>query len=143
MNDELELTEDEQRLDRTPRIKRHGHRVRRMMRDSIKAALEQEHIMPDGAVKKKFDAVAEALVRAAINGDIQAIKEINDRIDGKVQVAGGEDKEPVLIARIERVVIDPTVEELEHDSSAEETATREPELAEEKASGRNATDSDS
>ncbi len=52
--------------------------------------------------------VADALVKKAISGDVQAIKEIADRLDGKVPTPiAGDDENPLsIIARIERIIVD-------------------------------------
>lgn len=58
----------------------------------------------------KLRAVADALVNKAMNGDVPAIKEIADRLDGKVPQAliGDSDADPInLISRIERVIVRP------------------------------------
>ncbi len=61
--------------------------------------------------KTKLDACALALVRAGIAGDVPALKEIGDRLDGKVPqavIGGGEDDNPVrVITEIRRTVVDP------------------------------------
>lgn len=60
--------------------------------------------------RDKLRAVADALVAKAIGGDVQAIKEIADRLDGKVPqaVVGDDDLDPIrLITRIERVIVKP------------------------------------
>ena len=53
----------------------------------------------------KLRAVADALVAKAINGDVQAIKEVADRIDGKVPqgVIGGDEDDPAI--KTEQTVI--------------------------------------
>jgi len=56
--------------------------------------------------KTKLEACALALVRAGIVGDVPALKEIGDRLDGKVPqalVGGGEDDPPIRITRVELV----------------------------------------
>jgi len=52
--------------------------------------------------------VADALVKKAITGDVPAIREIADRIDGKVPQAlvGDEESDPIsLVHKIERRII--------------------------------------
>lgn len=59
----------------------------------------------------KLRAVADALVNKALTGDVPAIKEIADRLDGKVPQAlvGDNDLDPIkLVTRIERVIVDPS-----------------------------------
>jgi hypothetical protein len=74
-----------------------------MLRVAIKEAHE------DG--KDRLRAVADALVTKAMSGDVPAIKEIADRLDGKVPqaVIGGDDDDPAInmVHRIERVVVRP------------------------------------
>ena len=55
----------------------------------------------------KLRDVADALVAKAITGDVNAIKEIADRLDGKVPtpIAGDDDNPLTLITRIERVLV--------------------------------------
>jgi hypothetical protein len=55
----------------------------------------------------KLRDVADALVNKAVDGDIQAIKEIADRLDGKVPQAliGDEDNPLEMVHRIERHII--------------------------------------
>ena len=61
----------------------------------------------------KLRAVADALVEKAIAGDVNAIKEIADRIDGRVpQAVLNEIDGHLRIERIEYVIIDPQVDEL-------------------------------
>lgn len=60
--------------------------------------------------KTKLRAVADALVDKAIAGDVQAIKEVADRLDGKVPqaVVGDGDSDPInLVHRIERHIVRP------------------------------------
>lgn len=68
-------------------------------------ALHREVDDPNGGKTKKLNLVATKLVDLAIQGDVQAIKEINDRVDGKVtQPIGGDEETPLrMIGRIELV----------------------------------------
>lgn len=61
-----------------------------MLNIAIKEAVE-------GSDKTKLRAVADALVDKAIAGDVAAIKEVADRLDGKVPqaVVGDDDHDPV------------------------------------------------
>lgn len=73
-----------------------------MLNIAIKEANEQ------GVTKLR--EVADALVEKAIGGDVQAIKEVADRLDGKVPqaVVGDDDSDPItLVTRIERHIVRP------------------------------------
>ena len=73
----------------------------RLWADTIRRAAMAE----DG---KKLRAMADALFLKAEDGDIQAIKEIGDRLDGKpAQVIAGDPDAPLMYQRVECVVIDP------------------------------------
>jgi hypothetical protein len=54
----------------------------------------------------KLRDIADALVSKAVSGDIQAIKEVADRIDGKVpQAVIGDEENPIeLVHRVERII---------------------------------------
>lgn len=59
---------------------------------------------------QKLRRIAESLYARAEEGDIQAIKEIGDRLDGKVAQAlalMGEDGGPVQFQQIERKIVRP------------------------------------
>lgn len=71
-------------------------------RDAIRVAVMRN--AEDGG--KKLAKLADALVTAGLAGDVPALKEIGDRLDGKVPqalVGGDEDSQPIKIARIELV----------------------------------------
>jgi hypothetical protein len=60
--------------------------------------------------KTKLDKLANALVDEAVKGDVPAIKEIGDRLDGKVPqalVGGDEDSQPVRVQWIELRAVAP------------------------------------
>jgi hypothetical protein len=64
----------------------------------------------DGSDKIKLRAVADALVDKAMAGDVQAIKEVADRIDGKVpQAVVGDDEHDAIniVAEIRRTIVRP------------------------------------
>lgn len=58
----------------------------------------------------KLRDVADALVREAIAGNIQAIKEVADRLDGKVPqgISGDEENPLTMVHRIERHIVRPS-----------------------------------
>lgn len=60
---------------------------------------------------KKLAQLANALVTAGIAGDVSALKEIGDRLDGKVPqsvVGGDDDSKPIrMIAEVRRTIVDP------------------------------------
>lgn len=71
-------------------------------RDAIRVAVMRN--AEDGG--KKLAKLADALVTAGLAGDVPALKEIGDRLDGKVPqalVGGDENSQPIKIARIELV----------------------------------------
>lgn len=58
----------------------------------------------------KLRAVAEALIDKAMAGDVQAIKEVADRLDGKVPQAlvGDSESDPInMVTEIRRIIVDP------------------------------------
>ncbi len=70
----------------------------------LRIAINEAH--EDG--NNKLRAVAEALVSKAMTGDVQAIKEVADRLDGKVPqgIVGDDDADPInIVQRIERIVV--------------------------------------
>jgi ribosomal protein L17 len=56
----------------------------------------------------KARALVRALITKAIDGDVPAIREVWDRVEGKVpQVIAGDADNPITIERIERVLVHP------------------------------------
>lgn len=61
-----------------------GNKPDKLMRDALIIALNREAQSADGKPTKKLSMVAEALVNKAVDGDVPAIREILDRVDGRV-----------------------------------------------------------
>lgn len=82
-----------------------GRKSDKLMRDAISVALHRTKEV-DGETRKNIYLVAAKLVDKAIEGDIAAIKEINDRMDGKSPVAiVGDDDKPLILQIIERRIV--------------------------------------
>ena len=62
---------------------------------------------------KWLHVIADRVVQLAAEGDMTAVKEIGDRLDGKpAQVHAGDQDKPIrLINAIERVIVDPRTPE--------------------------------
>ena len=63
-----------------------AHTCDTMMRDALLHALQQQ-VAFDGCIMSKMQAIADQLVAKALAGDMRAIKEVFDRIDGKARPA--------------------------------------------------------
>src|SRR3546814_19677478 len=75
-----------------------GRKPDKLMRDALVLALKREAEGADGKPTKRLQAIAEKLVEKAEAGDVQAIREIFDRVDGKpVQAIAGDPDSPVSI----------------------------------------------
>lgn len=95
------------------RVKRGAHRPlgskdkiqsRSHWRDALRTATLR--IEPKSG-RRYIDLVAEACVEAALNGDMSAVAEIGNRLDGRtVTIEGNPDAPITLISRIERVIVD-------------------------------------
>jgi len=80
------------------------------MRDALLLELHQEAQEVDeyGKAIKRLRLVARALVEAALQGDVSAIKEINDRVDGKVpQTIAGDPDNPLTIGAVIHQIVRP------------------------------------
>ena len=58
---------------------------------------------------KRLDELAEKLWKTALEGDVSAMREVADRLDGKVPqaIVGDDDHAPVRLEQIQRVIVDP------------------------------------
>jgi hypothetical protein len=84
-----------------------GRPKEKPFRDALRmeALADQDAPVP----KRSLRAIARALLLKAANGDVPAIKEVGDRLDGKAvqAIVGDDEHDPVRINRIERVIVDP------------------------------------
>lgn len=87
-----------------------GPYIDKPFRDALRVAVKREED-DEAKGKTKLDRIAAQLVDEAVKGDVPAIKEIADRLDGKVAqaiVGGSEEDDPIrMITRIERVIVRP------------------------------------
>lgn len=90
------------------KTKGRGGKPDKLMRDALMLALKREAIDADGQKTKRLNIVAAKLVELAEQGDIQAIKEINDRVDGKsVQPVTGDGEDgAIMLHVIKRTIVD-------------------------------------
>jgi hypothetical protein len=75
-------------------------------RDAIRVAVNRV----DSKKGKRLAQLADALVSAGLAGDVPAMKEIGDRLDGKVPqalVGGGPDAAPIAVQLIELRPVEP------------------------------------
>ena len=71
-----------------------AHACHAMMRDALLHALWQE-VAFDGRIMSKMHAIAGHLVARASTGDMRAVKEIFDRMDGKARLAALAREQPM------------------------------------------------
>lgn len=56
--------------------------------------------------RQAMDQLAGALIDKALDGDLAALREIGDRLEGKpTQVIAGDDEAPIVVQRIELVAL--------------------------------------
>lgn len=88
-----------------------GGKPDKLARDALIIALKREAVDADGKPTQKLAVIAQKLVEEAATGNVQAAKEIFDRIDGKPAQAiiGGDEDDPALrLAHvIEMRIVDP------------------------------------
>lgn len=87
-----------------------GGKPDKLARDALIIALKREAVDANGRPTQKLAIIAEKLVEEAANGNVQAAKEIFDRVDGRPAQAiiGGDDGDPALTLHhvIERRIVD-------------------------------------
>jgi hypothetical protein len=77
-----------------------GRSPEKLWRDALRAEVNETIANSDGVPIKKLRAIAAVCVSRALGGDIAAIREIADRLDGKAQQpvsVGGEAEEPLTV----------------------------------------------
>lgn len=73
-----------------------GGKPDKLARDALIVALKREADDADGKPTRKLQLVADKLVEEAMNGNVQAAREIFDRVDGKpAQAIIGDVDQPV------------------------------------------------
>lgn len=86
-----------------------GSKPDKLIRDTLNLVLKEEAANADGVQTKKLRLVCEKLVDKAIAGDIAAIKEINDRMDGRAtETLVGDPDRPLAFTEIRRTIVRPT-----------------------------------
>ena len=81
-----------------------GRRQEKPFRDALRMELAAI-----GEDSKALREIARALIVSAAEGKMDAIKEVADRIDGKVPqaIVGDDEADPInILQRIERVIVD-------------------------------------
>lgn len=78
---------------------RAGPKSDKLWSDAVRLAALREAQDSDGQITRRINMIADNLVKAAIAGDIMAIKEVGDRIDGKAkqQIEGPEEDGSLVI----------------------------------------------
>ncbi len=98
-----------------------GMRKTKPFRDALVLAINRAE-----GDKVALNRIASALVEKAITGDVAAIKEIADRVDGKVAQPnihqGDEDGGPINITEVRRIIVDPGHPDSESIPTTVETA---------------------
>lgn len=79
-----------------------GSKPDKLITDAIRLALNHEAKGADGKPTKKLFILAEKLVDKAADGDIQAIREVLDRLEGKAHqsIEHSGDMAPAYVARM-------------------------------------------
>lgn len=80
-----------------------GPKSDKLWADAVRLAVlrDSEEFDEDGKIRKRISVIADNLVKAAAAGDIQAIKEVGDRLDGRPKQAvehGGPDGDDIPVS---------------------------------------------
>lgn len=77
-----------------------GAQADQWWKDAIRRVAAEETDGPDGKKIRKLRLVATKLFEAALDGDVVAMKEIGDRLDGRPRQQvnhGGDEKNPIRV----------------------------------------------
>lgn len=63
----------------------------------------------DPQKRKRLELLAEALLVKAQSGDVLAMKEVGDRLEGKVPqgIIGGDEDDPPILTEVRLTIVDP------------------------------------
>lgn len=81
-----------------------GRKGEKWWRDALRIAVN-EQMDGDPSGRKKLRALADVLVAKALEGDVTALKEIGDRLDGRPaqEITGDDDNPLTVVQRVEIV----------------------------------------
>jgi hypothetical protein len=78
--------------------------------NAVKAKIWSDRLKQQIEERKLWPQLADALLNKALEGDVAAIKEVGDRIEGKVaQAIEGPNGGPIQLQQVEVLIVDPTV----------------------------------
>ncbi len=85
-----------------------GSKPDKILRDALVLELNRMVDLEDGEKVKKVNRVVHKLVEAAMDGKVDAIREVFDRVEGKAtQPIGGDADAPAILHKIIREIVDP------------------------------------
>lgn len=87
-----------------------GAKADKPWNEAVRLAVYRETKGDDGKMRRRLNAIADKLCKMAEEGDMAAIKEIGERLDGKAPQAvslGGDEENPI-IHRIVREIVRPS-----------------------------------
>lgn len=76
-----------------------GRGTEKVWRDAIRRAVARREPLDPSEKPQRLDLLAEAAVKAGLSEDVAALKEIGDRLDGKVPqaITGDSEGDPLVI----------------------------------------------
>lgn len=81
-----------------------GPKSDKLWADAVRLAVHREGEDDDGKKRKRLSIIADKLAKAAMEGDMQAIKEIGDRLDGRpaqaIQHSGEGEKGEIIFKTV-------------------------------------------